>query len=65
MIVQMNQKPVHLPENATVRMLLEKEGYGKNVAVWVNGKRLLQREYPVYSLQQSDDIRVLRPLGGG
>jgi thiamine biosynthesis protein ThiS len=65
MNVQMNQKQFVLPEKASVSMLLTSQGLGKNVAVWVNKVRLLQREYPVYQLYENDEIRVLRTLGGG
>lgn len=65
MNIQMNQKQIVLPEKASVSMLLTSQGFRKNVAVWVNKERLLQKEYPVYQLLENDEIRVLRILGGG
>ncbi|MDW7672449.1 MAG: MoaD/ThiS family protein [Bacillota bacterium] len=60
-----NQETIDLPEESRVIDLLQNQGFGRNTAVWVNNKRLLQQEYPVRRLQDGDQVRVLRPLGGG
>jgi thiamine biosynthesis protein ThiS len=60
-----NQETIDVPEESRVIDLLQNQGFGRNTAVWVNNKRLLQQEYTVRRLQDGDQVRVLRPLGGG
>lgn len=65
MNVWVNKQRVELEDNSSVISLLLSLGMNKRVAVWVNGKRLLQSEYNTQKLVEGDKIRVLRPLGGG
>ena len=60
-----NQKTIDLPKESRVIDMLQNQGFSRNTAVWVNNKRLLQQEYDVRRLQDGDQVRVLRPLGGG
>ena len=42
------------------------EGYGLQwVGVWVNDRQLLQKEYSTYTISEGDEIKIIRPLGGG
>lgn len=60
-----NQETIDLPKESRVIDMLQNQGFSRNTAVWVNNKRLLQQEYDVRRLQDGDQVRVLRPLGGG
>ena len=37
----------------------------KEVAVFVNGRALKYSEYDTTYLSEQDEVRILRPLGGG
>lgn len=65
MEILMNNKIVNVQHDYTVKILLEHNGYSKNVAVFVNRRQLLMSEYDNYKLNQNDDVKVIRPLGGG
>jgi len=65
MEVQVNRKVIDIPENFTVSMLLKQINSRHSVAVFVNNKQLLMAEYDKYILNENDNIRVIRPLGGG
>jgi thiamine biosynthesis protein ThiS len=65
MIVEINNEKVNLPENITIKQLLEQLNYVGVVAIWVNGQQLLQRDYSTWLIQEGDKIRVIRTLGGG
>jgi thiamine biosynthesis protein ThiS len=65
MKITFNQERIDLPQESRVIDLLQSQGFSRNTAVWVNNKRLLQQEYAVRRLQDGDQVRVLRPLGGG
>lgn len=65
MLILVNGEPIKTTENAVVMKVLEQQQTGRNVAVWVNGKRLLQKEYLTFALREGDQLRILKPLGGG
>lgn len=65
MIIFVNNEQKTLPEACTISQLLERMGYRGTVAVWVNEQQLLQRDYPLYGLQERDQVKIVRPLGGG
>ena len=65
MYVMLNQKRILMDEGSRVIDLLVSVGLSKRVAVWVNDQRLLQKEYETRQLQEGDQVKVLRPLGGG
>ncbi|SMP41403.1 sulfur carrier protein ThiS [Anoxynatronum buryatiense] len=65
MRIVVNGESVETVDNAVVIQVLEQQQTGRNVAVWVNERRLLQKEYPTFLLHEGDHLRVLKPLGGG
>ena len=65
MKITVNNKTVEVPENFTLSMLLEQKNIGSSVAVFINGKQLLMKEYDIYKLKENDSIKIIRPLGGG
>lgn len=60
-----NKEAMTLPENSTVTELLEHINSSKSVAVFINGKQLLLAEYDHHIIKENDDIKIIRPLGGG
>lgn len=54
-----------LPERLSITDLLALKGIRLNSSVWVNGRQLLIREYDHYELQENDDVKIVRILGGG
>lgn len=54
-----------MPENFLIINLLDKLNYSKHVAVWVNDVQLLQQEYSKYVLKNNDNVRIIKPFGGG
>lgn len=60
-----NKKAITIPHNSTVIDVLEYLNYSKAVAVFINGKQLLFSQYNNYPLQENDNVRVIKPLGGG
>lgn len=65
MNVIVNGKPKIVKENTTIEDLLYMERYNNWVGVWVNNKQLLEKEYSTYIINEEDEIKVIRPLGGG
>ncbi len=63
--VTVNKKEMVVPSGTTVNSLLESAGYSCRVAVWINGAQLLSGEYAVRTLQDGDEIRILRLAAGG
>jgi len=64
-LVTVNKKPMNIPDKFTLMDLLNFMNYSKSVAVFINGKQLLQVEYEKYNLKENDNIRIIKPLGGG
>lgn len=65
MNVTVNKKSVIISKDFTVMDLLKHLNYGKYVAVFINDKQLLLSDYDNVSLKENDNIRILKPLGGG
>lgn len=65
MEVIVNKKTITIPEDYKVIDLLKQLDYGKNVAVFIDKKQLLLSEYENTSIKENNNIRILRPLGGG
>ncbi len=65
MKVLVNSENTYVDPKITVLELLEYLGSPKSVAVFVNGKQILMREYGVYKLKGEDVVRIIKPLGGG
>ena len=65
MEVIVNKKTITIPEGYKVINLLKQLDYGKNVAVFIDKKQLLLSEYENTIIKENNNIRILRPLGGG
>ena len=65
MKVTVNNRAFILSNGSSVTDLLEHMNSPKSVAVFINGRQLLLVEYDKYVLEEEDNIRVIRPLGGG
>lgn len=65
MNIVVNGKSKKIKTGTTIAELLNSEGYSNWVGVWVNNIRLLQKDYPIYKLKEKDEIKIIRPLGGG
>lgn len=65
MNIKVNGKTKEAREGITVNELLKAEGYSNWVGVWVNCNQLLQKEYETHVIKDNDEIRIIRPLGGG
>lgn len=67
MKVFVNKCAVDLPNELTIHELLQRQGYDPvgRVAVWVNGKQLLRKEYEHTTITDGDCITVIRPMAGG
>ena len=65
MEVIVNKKTITIPEDYKVIDLLKQLDYGKNVAVFIDKKQLLLSEYENTRIEEKNNIRIIRPLGGG
>ncbi|AOY77858.1 sulfur carrier protein ThiS [Clostridium formicaceticum] len=65
MEVTLNKDKVSIAENTTILELLHEKGYNDMIAIFINGKQLLQKEYENHVLKENDIIKVIRILGGG
>jgi thiamine biosynthesis protein ThiS len=67
MKVYVNKCAVDLPNELTIHELLKRQGYDPSgrVAVWVNGKQLLRKEYENRTIAAGDCITVIRSIAGG
>lgn len=63
--VIINKKETFLQRNMTILELLEDRNAKDRAAVWLNGKQLLQAEYPTKVICEGDEIKVLRVVAGG
>lgn len=61
-----NDRPMTLPEQATVTQLLETLGVTvKHVAVEVNGELVSRSNHPTHALNSGDRVEVVTFVGGG
>ena len=65
MEITVNKETMVILPDFTVSNLLEQLNFSKSVAVFVNGKQLLLAEYDYYICKENDNIKVIKPLGGG
>ena len=65
MEITVNNKKLDVPNNYKLKDLLNKLDYSKSVAIFINGKQILMAEYDVLVIKENDNIRIIRPLGGG
>lgn len=65
MNVTLNCKNISVFNNTKLLELLKAQGYNLKVAIWINGRQLLTRDYEAYVIKENDNIKVIRILGGG
>ncbi|MGI6685718.1 MAG: sulfur carrier protein ThiS [Bacillota bacterium] len=65
MVITVNKKKYYLPEGTNVLGLLKQLKYSSLSAVWVNDCQLLYEDYRKFLLKEGDQVRIIRPLGGG
>lgn len=65
MEIDINNKKYKVAPNSTVKDVLREIKLPLQVAVWVNGRKLLQQEYLTYRLQPGDQLKIIKPLAGG
>jgi sulfur carrier protein len=63
--VNVNNEILSIPNDYTISMLLQHIQFSKSVAIFINGRQLLMREYEHYPLNEGDKIKIIRLLGGG
>ena len=56
---------MEIEEKITLPELLEMLNYRKTVAVFINGKQLLSSQLDGYRINEGDQIKIIRILGGG
>lgn len=65
MDIQINQKPVSLPEGATVADALIAYGARPPYAVALNGYFVARTQHAARALQTGDKLDVVSPVAGG
>lgn len=65
MKIYVNNQQLIVPENYTVEKLLKKIGIRSRAAVWINGKQILLKNYSSEEIQDEDEIKIIRIVGGG
>lgn len=65
MNIKVNKKNIEVPEGCTIEGLLNHLKSSKSVAIFVNNNQLLMAEYNNYRLNENDEVKIIKPLGGG
>jgi len=65
MDIQINQKPLSLPEGATVADALTAYGARPPFAVALNGNFVARTQHAARALQAGDKLDVVHPVAGG
>lgn len=65
MEIKVNNEFISVNAGYTIGMLLKDMGYPRAVAVFINTRQLLLKEYDNYELNEKDTVRIIRPLAGG
>jgi len=65
MDIQINQKPLSLPEGATVADALSAYGARPPFAVALNGSFVARGQHAARALQAGDKLDVVHPVAGG
>lgn len=65
MQVLVNKKPLTIAKGSKLIDLLEELEFTRSVAVFVNDDQLLLADYDTFELEENDEIRIIKPLGGG
>ncbi|HTI16171.1 MAG TPA: sulfur carrier protein ThiS [Trinickia sp.] len=65
MEIQVNQKPLTLPDGASVADALAAFGARPPFAVAVNGQFVARTQHPAKTLNPGDRLDVVHPVAGG
>ena len=65
MEIVLNGKPCDVEIGVTADGLLEIKGYKGKTSIWINGKQLLLSEYATSIINEGDQVKLLRVVGGG
>lgn len=65
MEVSINKNPISIPHGFNVIELIDYIKSLNSVAVFINGQQFLFSQYTKYILEEKDDIKIMRSLGGG
>jgi sulfur carrier protein len=65
MEIQINQKPLTLPDGATVADALAAFGARPPFAVALNGQFVARAQHPAHRLRPGDRLDVVHPVAGG
>lgn len=65
MLIKVNQKELEVPDDFVIKDLLKHLKYTNSVAIWINGKQLLLAQYNDFKINDKDNIKIIKPLGGG
>ncbi len=65
MVVVLNKKQITISDDCNLMDLIKELGFPKSVAVFINGKQLLMSQYDGFILSENDEVRIIKPLGGG
>ena len=63
--VTINHKEIELENPINVAEAVKRYGLGRNMAVWINGKSVLYKDYENHMLADGDNVRIIRISGGG
>jgi thiamine biosynthesis protein ThiS len=65
MHIMINGKDCPAPMNCTAAELMEYLGYKSKTSIWVNGTQLLLSQYGTWKINDGDQIKLIRVVGGG
>lgn len=65
MEIQINQKPLSLPDGATVADALAAFGARPPFAVALNGQFVARAQHPARALNPGDRLDIVHPVAGG
>ena len=65
MKVYVNKKELDVDKGTTLIDILKLENRGTTVAIWINDKQVLKKDYNTKTLKDKDKIKIIKPLAGG
>lgn len=65
MDIEVNQRPVQIPQGCTLAELLSSQGFTPPYAVAINTRFVPRSTYAQTSLQAGDRVEVITPVTGG
>ncbi len=65
MTITINGEQYSLPQSQTIDQLLASQGFGKNIAVALNGAFIPRTTYDRQVVKDGDSIEIVSPMQGG